>query len=160
MYIKKKICFLLHIGAILHGDIILPENTQIDSQSCLTIKAQEMKLCSGVINCVQPLSAKETFYNLKTLGNRIPYSLSLQQNMSGNVIVSAVLHMGWCRDNTVTQQEWIRSGDYHSEDLQDFFLQENQTVIDKDIEVKLYSETVTGKNLFHPRILLSFYNLS
>ncbi|XP_012563175.2 uncharacterized protein LOC100201986 isoform X1 [Hydra vulgaris] len=131
-------------GPILHGDIILPQNVQIKSQSCLTVKAQEMKLCSGVIDCVQPITAKETFYNVKASSNRISYSLALQQNMSGNVIISAVLHNGWCRDDTVTQKEWIRSGDYHSEDLQDFILQENQTEIHKDIEVYQYSETMTG----------------
>ncbi|XP_057314762.1 uncharacterized protein LOC130655955 [Hydractinia symbiolongicarpus] len=131
-------------GVMVHGRVILPPSTNGDfpSNSCLTVKAQEFKLCGGTINCVNPISGKQTFSEPKIEDNVIPYALVLPNVASGHYIISAVFNVGWCKETDPPTEEWIRNGDYHNEETNDFVIESND--VEKDVEVVQYFETVTA----------------
>lgn len=131
-------------GVMVHGRVILPPSTNGDfpSNSCLTVKAQEFNLCGGTINCVNPISGKQTFSEPKIEDNVIPYALVLPNVASGHYIISAVFNVGWCKETDPPTEEWIRNGDYHNEETHDFVIESND--VEKDVEVVQYFETVTA----------------
>lgn len=133
---------------MVHGRVILPPSTNGDfpSNSCLTVKAQEFNLCGGTINCVNPISGKQTFSEPKIEDNVIPYALVLPNVASGHYIISAVFNVGWCKETDPPTEEWIRNGDYHNEETHDFVIESND--VEKDVEVVQYFETVTGIEIF------------
>ena len=139
-------------GVTVHGRVLLPDdfNQTFSSKSCLTVKAQEYRLCGGEINCINPLHAKETFHNLQLEDNVIPYAITLPNIGSGHILISAILNVDWCRDDVKSvTEEWIRNGDYHNEETHDFMIPEKTDQFEKDIEMTEYMEVVTGTHLIY-----------
>jgi len=133
-------------GVTIHGRVKLPQssNETFSSKSCLTIKAQEFKLCGGGINCLNPLTAKETFHDFNLEAHTIPYAIVIPNTATGHFIISAVLNIDWCKDDDASSQDFIHNGDYHNEETHDFVLSEGMTEVQKDITLEEYSDVVTA----------------
>ena len=144
-----RTCSKLILGVTIHGRVILPEssNETFSSRSCLTIKAQEFKLCGGGANCMHPLTTKETFRDFRLEAHTIPYAIVIPNIVTGHFIISALLNVDWCKDDDVTSQDFIHNGDYHNEETHDFVISEGMTDILKDIKLEEYNDVVTCKCL-------------
>ena len=88
--------------------------------------------------CNLPRVTKHTFTDIEIKGGSVAYAIDLANPTQGNYIISAVLNNAWCVTREEAGTEWLRAGDYHNAMMNELYIRDNETEIERDIQVKLY----------------------
>lgn len=108
------------------------------------IKVQEFTLCDGEINCIIPLATKEVLRGIHVEGDSIPYAVAMRNVTKKHYIISAVLNVDWCQEDNPYSPSYIRDGDLHNSDQEDFIVPDKGKEIIKDFQLSRFTEEITS----------------
>lgn len=127
----------------VYGKLLFPPGVpSIPEDSCITIRAQEAIYCDyvpGMNNdgCSRILDERQ--YTPVLLGNDGTFKFKLRfGGQSMDVLLSATLNIGWCRDLSNKRGDWLKNDDYYTDFEIKVELDSNVLQYRKDINMKRY----------------------
>jgi len=139
---KSNIFFILFILGLsfVSGKIILPAGAPTDlKDSCLNVRIQEDRVCSGALPCVPNIieSFVKKGVKLEKPGV-ISYKMPFDGKEGVSYVVLATLNVGWCKNDG----EWIRPGDYNSVTSSQFTGPKAGSSMEVDVDLEGYKTDV------------------